>query len=78
MVNVKDLEKLLAEYMLEPDIKFGELKPYILNEYEWNVDRMKKLEFLIRGQVVPDDLKVSDLFKTYLPMETLVDMVHLD
>jgi len=72
MVNVKDLEKLLAEYMLEPDIKFGELKPYILNEYEWNVDRMKKLEFLIRGQVVPDDLKVSDLFKTYLPMETLV------
>jgi hypothetical protein len=72
MVNVKDLEKLLAEYMLEPDIKFGELKPYILNEYEWNVDRMKKLEFLIRGQVVPDDIKVSDLFKTYLPMETLV------
>jgi len=72
MVSVKDLEKLLAEYMLEPDIKFGELKPYILNEYEWNVDRMKKLEFLIRGQVVPDDLKVSDLFKTYLPMETLV------
>jgi len=72
MVNVKDLEKLLAEYMLEPDIKFGELKPYILNEYEWNVDRMKKLEFLIRGQVVPDDLKVSDLFKTYLSMETLV------
>ena len=72
MVNVKDLEKLLAEYMLEPDIKFGELKPYILNEYEWNVDRMKKLEFLIRGQVVPDDLIVSDLFKTYLPMETLV------
>jgi len=72
MVSVKDLEKLLAEYMLEPDIKFGELKPYILNEYEWNVDRMKKLEFLIRGQVVPDDLKVSDLFKTYLSMETLV------
>jgi hypothetical protein len=27
---------------------------------------------LIRGQVVPDDIKVSDLFKTYLPMETLV------
>ena len=72
MVSLKDLEKLLEDYMLEPDIKFGELKPYILNEYEWNVDRMKKLEFLIRGQVVPDDLIVSDLFKTYLPMETLV------
>jgi hypothetical protein len=72
MVSLKDLEKLLEDYMLEPDIKFGELKPYILNEYEWNVDRMKKLEFLIRGQVVPDDLKVSDLFKTHLPMETLV------
>ena len=72
MVSLKDLEKLLEDYMLEPDIKFGELKPYILNEYEWNVDRMKKLEFLIRGQVVPDDIKVSDLFKTHLPMETLV------
>jgi len=72
MVNVKDIEKLLDDYMLDREIKFNELKPYILNEFEWEVDRMKKLEFLIRGQVVPDDMKLSDLFKTFLPMEVLV------
>ena len=38
MVNMEDLKKLLDEYMLEPDISFGELKPYILNEFEWNRD----------------------------------------
>lgn len=72
MVNMEDIKKLLDEYMLEPDIPFGELKPYILNEFEWNVDRMKKLEFIIRGKVIPDDMKVSDVLKIYLPMETLI------
>ena len=72
MVNVKNIEKLLEDYMLEPDISFGELKPYILNEFEWKVDRMKKLEFIIRGKVIPNEMKVSDILKTYLPMETLV------
>jgi hypothetical protein len=71
MVNIKDLQKLLDDYMLEPTINFGELKPYILNEFEWAVNRMKKLEFLIRGKAVPDDLKMSELIKMYLPMETL-------
>lgn len=69
---MEDLKKLLEDYMLEPDITFGELKPYILNEFKWNVDRMKKLEFIIRGKVIPNDMKVSDILKTYLPMETLV------
>ncbi len=72
MVNMEDLKKLLDDYMLEPDISFSELKPYILNEFEWKVDRMKKLEFIIRGKVIPDDMKVSDILKTYLPIETLV------
>ena len=72
MVNMEDIKKLLDEYMLEPDVSFGELKPYILNEFEWNVDRMKKLEFIIRGKVIPDDMKVSDILKIYLPMETLI------
>ena len=72
MVNMEDLKKLLDDYMLEPDISFGELKPYILNEYEWKVDRMKKLEFIIRGKVIPNDMKVSDVLSTYLPMETLI------
>jgi len=69
---MEDIKKLLDEYMLEPDMTFSELKPYILNEYEWKVDRMKKLEFVIRGKVIPDDMKVSDVLKTYLPMETLI------
>jgi len=69
---MEDIKKLLDEYMLEPDMTFGELKPYILNEFEWKVDRMKKLEFVIRGKVIPNDMKVSDVLKTYLPMETLV------
>ena len=72
MVNMEDIKKLLDEYMLEPDMTFGELKPYILNEFEWKVDRMKKLEFVIRGKVIPNDMRVSDVLKTYLPMETLV------
>jgi hypothetical protein len=72
MVNMEDLKKLLDDYMLEPDVSFGELKPYILNEFEWKVDRMKKLEFIIRGKVIPDDMKVSDVLTTYLPMETLI------
>ena len=69
---MEDIKKLLDDYMLEPDITFGELKPYILNEFKWNVDRMKKLEFIIRGKVIPDDIKLSDVLKTYLPMETLI------
>lgn len=69
---MEDLKKLLDDYMLEPDVSFGELKPYILNEFEWKVDRMKKLEFIIRGKVIPDDMKVSDVLTTYLPMETLI------
>ena len=69
---MEDIKKLLDDYMLEPDISFGELKPYILNEFEWKVDRMKKLEFLIRGKIISDDMKVSDILKTSLPMETLV------
>ncbi|TFG08613.1 MAG: hypothetical protein EU539_01745 [Promethearchaeota archaeon] len=72
MVSIQDIEKLIDEYMLDKDIEFGKLKPYILNEFEWDVDRMKKLEFLIRGKVVPDDLKFSELLNMYLPMETLV------
>ncbi|MFX0071331.1 MAG: hypothetical protein ACFFAO_09600 [Candidatus Hermodarchaeota archaeon] len=72
MVNIKDLEKLVEDFMLDKDIEFGKLKPYILNEFEWDVDRMKKLEFIIRGKVVPDDLKFSEMLNMYLPMEILV------
>jgi hypothetical protein len=72
MVAVKDIEKILEDYMLSPDIKFSELRPYLLNEFEWDVDPLKKSQFMIRGIVIKDDMIVSELLKAYLPMETLV------
>lgn len=72
MANVKDIEKILEDYMLSLDIKFSELRPYLLNEFEWDVDPLKKSQFMIRGIVIKDDMIVSELLKAYLPMETLV------
>ena len=72
MANVKVIEKILEDYMLSPDIKFSELRPYLLNEFEWDVDPLKKSQFMIRGIVISDDMIVSKLLKAYLPMETLV------
>lgn len=72
MANVKDIEKILEDYMLSPDIKFSELRPYLLNEFEWDVDPLKKSQFMIRGIVIKDEMIVSELLKAYLPMETLV------
>ena len=72
MVAVKDIEKILEDYMLSLDIKFSELRPYLLNEFEWDVHPLKKSQFMIRGIVIKDDMIVSELLKAYLPMETLV------
>ena len=72
MANVKDIEKILEDYMLSPDIKFSELRPYLINEFEWDVDPLKKSQFMIRGIVIKDDMIVNELLKAYLPMETLV------
>jgi len=72
MVAVKDIEKILEDYMLSPDIKFSELRPYLLNEFEWDVDLLKKSQFMIRGIFIKDDMIVNELLKAYLPMETLV------
>lgn len=72
MVSIKDIEKLLEDFMLEPDVKFGELKPYLLSEFEWNVDPMKKTQFMIRGLPISDDKIVDDLLKSHMPNETIV------
>ena len=72
MVTVKDIEKVLEDYLLTPDIKFSELRPYLLSEFKWNVDPLKKSQFMIRGIGIKDDMIVDDLLKTYLPMETIV------
>lgn len=71
MVNMKDIEKLIEDFMLEPDVKFGELKTYLLNEFEWNADPMKS-QFYIRGLPISDDTIVSELLQKHLPNEIIV------
>lgn len=72
MVTVKDIEKVLEDYLLTPDITFSELRPYLLSEFKWNVDPLKKSQFMIRGIGIKDDMIIDELLKTYLPMETIV------
>ncbi len=72
MVSVQDIEKLIEEYMLDPNIKFKELKPYIRNDFEWKTEPGKKYEFMIRNIPLPDEEKVLDYLKRYLPVEAVV------
>jgi hypothetical protein len=72
MVTVKDIEQVLEDYLMTPDIPFSELRPYLLSEFKWDVDPLKKSQFMIRGIAIKDDMIVDELFKTYLPMETIV------
>jgi len=72
MVKVKDIEKLMDDFMIEPEEKFIDLKRYLLSEFEWKVDPLKKSQFLIRGIPIEDDLKLDDLLKAYLPEEMVV------
>ena len=72
MVTVKDIEQVLEDYLMNPDIPFSELRPYLLSEFKWGVDPLKKSQFMIRGIAIKDDMIVDDLLKTYLPMETIV------
>jgi hypothetical protein len=72
MVTVKDIQKVLEDYLLTPDIKFSELRPYLLSEFNWDVDPLKKSQFMIRGIAIKDDMIVDEILKTYLPMETIV------
>ncbi len=72
MVKVKDLEKLMDDFMIEPDEKFIELKRYLLSEFKWSIDPLKISQFMIRGIPIADDKKLGDLLKTYLPDEVVV------
>ena len=71
MVQVKDIEKLMDDYMMEPDDKFIDMKRYLLSEFEWKVDPLKKSQFIIRGIPIEDNMKLSDLLKSYLPNEVI-------
>ena len=72
MVKVKDIEKLMDDFMIEPDDKFIDLKRYLLSDFEWNVDPLKRSQFMIRGIPIEDSMKLGDLLKTYLPEEMVV------
>ncbi|MHA2038020.1 MAG: hypothetical protein ACW972_03040 [Promethearchaeota archaeon] len=72
MVKVKDIEKLMDEFMIEPDEKFIEIKRYLLSEYKWDIDPLKKSQFMIRGIPITDDKILGDILKIYLPEEVVV------
>ncbi len=71
MVQVKDIEKLMDEFMIEPDDKFIDVKRYLLTEFEWDADPLRKSQFIIRGIPIEDNIKLSDLLKAYLPEEVI-------
>ena len=72
MVQVKDIEKLMDDFMIEPEDKFIDIKRYLLSEFKWGVDPLKKSQFLIRGIPIEDNMKLGDLLKAYLPEEMVV------
>ncbi|UCC20438.1 MAG: hypothetical protein JSV62_03880 [Promethearchaeota archaeon] len=71
MVQVKDIEKLMDDFMIELDDKFIDIKRYLLTEFEWKVDPLKKSQFVIRGIPIQDDRKLSDILKSFLPDEVI-------
>ncbi len=72
MVKVKDLEKLMDDFMIEPDEKFIDIKRYLLSEFKWEINPLKKSQFMIRGIPIADDKKLGDLLKSFLPDEVVV------
>jgi hypothetical protein len=71
MVRVKDIEKLMDDFFIEPEERFIEIKRYLLTEFEWKVDPLKKSQFLIRGLPIEDNIKLKDLLNSYLPDEII-------
>ncbi len=71
MVKVNDIEKVMDDFMVEPDEKFIEIKRYLLSEFDWKVDPLKKTQFMIRGIPIEDDRKLSDILNSFLPDEVI-------
>jgi len=71
MVNVRDIEKLMDDFMIESNEKFIEIRRYLLSEFDWDVDPMKKTQFMIRGIPIKDDMILGDILKNYLPEEVI-------
>ena len=71
MVQVKDIEKLMDDFMIEPDDTFIDIKRYLLTEFDWKVDPLKKSQFMIRSIPIEDDRKLSDILNSFLPDEVI-------
>lgn len=71
MVKVKDLEKLMDDFMIEPEDTFIDIKRYLLTEFDWKVDPLKKSEFVIRGIPIESNRKMSDILNSFLPDEVI-------
>jgi hypothetical protein len=71
MVQVKDIERLMDDFMIEPDEKFIDIKRYLLTEFKWEVDPLKKSQFVIRGIPIEDNRILSDILKSFLPEEVI-------
>ncbi|MFX1378157.1 MAG: hypothetical protein ACFFA4_03615 [Promethearchaeota archaeon] len=71
MVQVKDIEKLMDDFMIEPGEKFIDIKRYLLTEFEWKLDPLKKNQFVIRGIPIEDNRILSDILKSFLPEEVI-------
>ena len=72
MVKVRDIEKLLDDFFIEPDEKFIEIKRYLLSEFNWKVDPLKESQFMIRGIPIEDNRKISNILSSFLPDEVIV------
>lgn len=72
MVKVKDIEKLMDDFMVEPEEKFIAIKRYLLSEFDWEVDPLKKSQFIIRGIPIEDNRELSDILNSFLPEEKII------
>lgn len=72
MVNVQELEKLIEDFMLGDDATMRDLKPYLISEYNFKEEPGKNYRFEIRLKPIPEDVKLSEYLKSYMPTEVLV------
>ncbi len=70
MPTIKDLENILENWMLEPSATFKELKTYLFSEF--NLNRSKDYEFLVRGLPIEENMKMSQILKMYMPIEAVM------
>ncbi len=70
MPTIKDLENILENWMLGPDSTFKELKTYLFSEF--NLNRSKDYEFLVRGLPIDENMKMDQIFKMYMPIEAII------